>query len=65
MKTKVWVSRDESDEVRVHMNKPYWVNGQHNDGYFYSEGRNWQLENDSFTSVTKGETKCVDMFYSF
>ena len=64
-KLKIWVGRDQTNELRAHVNQPYWIHGEYRDGYFHSDGRTWQLDVDELPEITKGEYKCVYIEYNF
>lgn len=57
-KVKVWIAKDISDEVRLYMDNPYFI-----DGYFYSEGRSWQLPQTEGESLAKGDKRVVYLQY--
>lgn len=58
-KVKVYIARDISDELRLHIENPFQVE----EGYWFSEGRSWQLDKDLYPDVSKGDKKLVWMEY--
>lgn len=62
-KIKVWVARDQSGELRIHTQKPMWIPQEDNNGFFLSEGRDWQSNDPQFDFVIKGDKKSVWLTY--
>ena len=62
-KIKVWVARDQCGDLRVHTNKPMWIPQVDNNGFFLSEGRDWQCNDPQFDFIVKGDKKSVWLTY--
>jgi hypothetical protein len=63
-KKRIWIARDECNDLRAYWVEPEWVSADDNNGYFYSESENWQIDVDAFANLSKGEKKVVVMNYT-